>query len=517
MKRGLTLIALCSAALAADSPGLRRLTHAQYNNTVRDLLGDQTRPADFFPPEDTLRGFKNQVEAQGVSPLLAEAYSAAAERLARNAFRGGDTNGLIPCKPAQRECAARFIREFGRKAYRRPLRTEEVRRFERLFTASGDFLKGAQTVVEAVLQSPNFLFHTEEAPYDIASRLAYFIWDSMPDEALFRAAASGELKTLAGVETQARRMLADPRAREALDQFVSQWLHFDGVLSTVKDRRLYPQFTPELGQAMVEETRRLVNYLVWEDRNFMDLFTAEYTFVNSELAELYGIPAPREEFALVKLPADRDRAGLLGQASFLTQTSKPGDTSPTVRGMFVREQFLCQKIPDPPPGTAASLPPITEDKPVTNRERLQTHFLNPSCAGCHTLMDPIGFGFEKYDAIGRRREKLKLQFLPHPGRERRGDRYITVELPLDTTGQVAGIKGSQFSSPKDLGRILADSPLCQTCVARQLFRYALGRAETSNDEGAIKQAFTEFRDSGFRFKQLMMAIVRSPQFRGTQP
>ena len=206
---------------AAPPAVLRRLTHSQYNNTVRDLLGDQTAPANQFPSEDFVDGFKDQYNAQNMSPLLAEAYSTAAEKLARNAFRNGDTHGLIPCK-ASEECRDKFIRSFGLRAFRRPLDAGEEKRYRRLFATETDFMKGAQLVVEAMLQSPNFLFRLDATsnpkwkPYAAASRLSYMLWDSMPDAALMEAAANGELSTPAGVEKMSRRMLQDPRARTRL-------------------------------------------------------------------------------------------------------------------------------------------------------------------------------------------------------------------------------------------------------------------------------------------------------------
>ncbi|HET8547347.1 MAG TPA: DUF1592 domain-containing protein [Bryobacteraceae bacterium] len=499
---------------APQRPVLRRLTHVQYNNTVRDLLGDDSNIATQFPPEDFVHGFRNQYSAQAISPLLAEAYAAAAEKLAKNAFRGGDTRGLVPCKAApgsENTCATGFIRSFGRKAFRRPLLESEVERYRKLF-ASG----GAQLVVEAMLQSPNFLLRTENGSepawraYQTASRLSYFLWNSMPDEALFRAAEAGELSSPAGIERAARRMLTDPRARAAVDDFIEQWLRFDRLLTSVKDRRAFPQFTPELALAMTEETRRLVSELVWNNRSFMELYTADYAYLSSSLAELYGVPVPEREFDRVSLPAATERAGILGQAMFLAATSKPAETSPTARGLFVREQFLCQEVPQPPPGVAANLPPLTKDKPQTNRERLSVHMSSESCSGCHNLIDPIGLGMEKFDAIGQRREKLKLTFSTE--RKEKPIHPVTVELELDTRGEVAGLANSSFSSPRQLGTILAASRQCQECVVKQVFRYAMGRKETPADRPVIGRIYEDFRDSQFRFQELMIALLKWTAF-----
>ena len=509
-----------AAAPAARGQLLRRLTHSQYNNTVRDLLGDHSRPADRFPPEDFVNGFKNQLRTQGMPPLLAEAYSAAAEKLALNAFRAGDVNGLVPCKPSgtrDAKCRDQFVRTFGQRAFRRPLDDAERERYTALFNsqaaASGRFLDGARVVVEAMLQSPKFLFHVENAggrsrDYEVASRLSYLLWDAMPDERLFEAAAKGELKTADGLERAARKMLDSPLARQALDEFFAEWLRFDRALGSVKDRRRYPEFTPELAAMMVQETRLLLGHLVWDDGNFMDAFTADYSFLNSDLASVYGLPAPSGEFERVRFPTGSHRAGLLGQASFLSSNAGPVETSPTARGIFVREQFLCQHVPNPPPGVNTEVPEPTIDRPLARRQRMQAHVSNPTCASCHRLMDPIGFGLENYDAIGQWRDTEVIEFES----TRRNTPSKKVELPIDGTGEIAGLANAGFSDPKQIGRLLADSRGCQECVVKQVFRYAFGRLETPADRETIKMAFTAFRDSGFHFKEMLVALVRSPQF-----
>src|SRR5690242_4363702 len=451
---------------AAQDARVRRLTHSQYNHTVRDLLGDQTGPAMQFPPEDFVNGFLNQSRGQSLSTLLLEAYSNAAEKLSRSAFLGGDTHGLLACKPSP-ECGKRFVREFGRKAFRRPLEPEEQQRYESLLAKEPDFLKGAQLVVEAMLQSPNFLFwiNTTSDPklkaWATASRLSYSLWDTMPDAELFAAAERGELAARSGVEKQVRRMLSDSRSHESLEEFVSQWLRFDRLTTASKDRRKFPYFTRETANAMITEARTFVSDLVWNDGNFMDLFTANYGYVSPELARIYGVPAPARDFERVAFPANSGRAGILGQGLFLALTAKPEDSSPTARGLFVREQFLCQHVPDPPPGVNTNLPPVTEAKPQTNRDRMSEHATNPSCATCHKLIDPIGFGLEKFDAVGARRDKFSLQFFSGRGEGGRRTPPKTIDLGLDTKGYVTGIPNSEFSSPAELGAVLARSPQCQ--------------------------------------------------------
>jgi hypothetical protein len=530
------------ASASAPSTGdqlLRRLTHSQYNNTVRDLLGDHSRPADRFPPEDFVNGFRNQLRTQGMPPLLAEGYSAAAEKLALNAFRAGDVNGLVPCRPSGArdvKCRDQFVRVFGKRAFRRPLDDVELHRYAALFgsqaTKTGRFLDGARVVVEAMLQSPKFLFHVEgrvraeggapghadtPAPgvhaaagrdYEIASRLAYLLWDTMPDDRLFEAAASGELRTPGGLERVARSMLERPAAREALDEFFAEWLRFDRTLGSVKDRRRYPEFTPELAAMMVQETRLLLGHLVSSDGNFMEAFTADYSFLNADLAAVYGVPPPAGEFERVRFSAGAHRAGLLGHASFLSSNAGPVETSPTARGIFVREQFLCQHVPNPPPGVNTEVPSPTIERPLARRQRMQAHVESPTCASCHRLMDPIGFGLENYDAIGHWRDTELIEF--ESGRRNAPPRKV--DLPIDGRGEVAGLANGGFSEPQQLGRLLADSRACQECMVKQDFRYAFGRLETPADRETIRAVFAAFRDSGFHFKELLVALVRSPQF-----
>ncbi len=498
---------------------LRRLSHNQYNRTVLDLLGDATNAARQFPPEVYVDGFKNQYAALSVPPLLAEAYSSAAERVATNAFRRGDLHGLIPCRPPSEDdatCSTRFIETFGRRAFRRPLEPEEVGRYRTIFKGEKEFIKGAQGVVEAMLQSPNFVFWLEETsnpkwqPYATAARLSYFLWDTTPDGALLDSAANGELNTPEGVGQVARRMLDSPKAQGGLDEFVSQWLRFDRVMSAARERRVYPLFNRELAASMTEEARRFIGDLVWNNHDFMQAFRANYSFINSGLAAVYKVEAPARDFDRVEFPLEAERAGLLGQALFLTLTSKPEGTAPTGRGLFIREHFLCQQVPPPPPNVDTNLPPVEESKPMTNRERLAGHTKNKACASCHNLIDPIGFGLERFDAIGMRREKDKLLFYPvvEDAVAARKAKPKLVELELDTSGKVAGFENSEFSSPRQLGEILARMPQCQECIVKQVFRFMAGRLDTAADRPLLNEALKDFQDSGFRFRELLVSLVK---------
>jgi hypothetical protein len=245
---------------------------------------------------------------------------------------------------------------------------------------------------------------------------------------------------------------------------------------------------------------------VWNDRNFMTAFTADYGYVSAELAGIYGVPVPSKEIERAPFPAGSERSGLLGQGLFLALTAKPDETSPTARGLFVREQFLCQHVPDPPPGVNTNLPPVTAENPQTNRDRMTEHATNPTCAGCHKLIDPIGFGFEKFDAVGARREKLDLTFKTASAKGKNGS-VKTVSLDFNTTGNIAGLPDAQFTSPQDMGQILAKSPVCQECMVKQYFRYASGRLEGPADRPVINEALKRFQTSQFRFKELIVAVT----------
>ena len=509
---------------------IRRLTHLQYDNTVQNLLGDTTRPARTFPSEDYVNGYTNQASAQVITPALAELYGQVAERLGRNAFRYGDEGGLLPCEPSgpgDRDCARDFVRDFGFKAFRRPLAQSEREAHVTLLLqwarSDKSFHSGAAAVIEAMLQSPHFLFlvpHESDSPakpYETASRLAYALWNAPADKQLLAAAATGGLDTRSAVEAHARRMLLNQRASETFDDFLSQWMRFDRLRNSVKDRNRFRDFGPQVAESMTEETRRLFRHLAWSDLDFREFFTTDYTFVDDFLTQVYGMPDPAVPFGRTEYPADSSRRGILGHGTFLAQTGKPIHTSPTERGLFVREHFLCQAIPPPPPGVDTSLPALMlGGRPMTIRETMEElHASQPVCASCHKLVDPIGYGFEHFDTIGAYRETEPVRVEPTPQQKREGAKATEHSLPIDSSGFVAGIADSAFESPQDIGRILAQSSICQKCIVRQLFRYLFGRSETSRDAHVIDRAYNRFERSGFVFRELVLGLVVTEEFLAT--
>ncbi|MCC6645113.1 MAG: DUF1592 domain-containing protein [Polyangiaceae bacterium] len=496
------------APLPAAPAPLRRLSNEEYDNSVRDLLGDTTRPAADFPPDELAGGF----ESGSVSPVtqsLVERYLAAAEALSAAAAPRLPTLG--GCVPAQREaeCAAQLVERLGRAVFRRPVEPRERDALTSLYARAAPrrgHERALALVVQAMLQSPAFLYRAEpqrspeEAAraltgYELATRLSYFLWASTPDERLLDDAGAGRLACAEGVEAAARRLLADRRAIDGVRNFYRQWLDLRELGTVSRDARVHPEFTPELRRSMVEETLRFAADATLEGRDLVRaLYTSQESFVDAALARHYGVEAPtRAGFSRVSLPAAR-RAGVLTHASVLTVHASAEDASPVMRGKFVREKVLCQEVPPPPPNVAIALPRV--DPSVTKKERFATHRVAPACGSCHRLMDPVGFGFEHYDATGA-------------WRDREGGRDV------DATGVLEGAGGpaAGFDGAVALGELLAESPRARRCVTTQWLRAALGRRERDEDEASLEAAHAAFVTSGFDARALLIAIVKTDSFR----
>ena len=418
------------------------------------------------------------------------------------------------------KCRDQFVRTFGARAFRRTLRENEFKRYAAAFTAqasaTGKFLEGARTVVEAMLQSPKFLFHMEAGPdgrsvdYDIASRLSYFLWDTMPDQALFDAAAKGELRTPAGREAATRRLLADPRAHQALDEFFDEWLRFDRVLNASKESRRFPEFSPEMAGNMVEETRRLLDHLAWDNGNFMELFTADYAYLSARSCLALQAPGAAGTIRNGAFPRGRPALGPVGRSGLPGGNAGPTETSPTHAGFSFANSCCASRCRRLLRMSIRSLPEANAERPLTRRQRMAEHVANQLCASCHRLMDPIGFGLESFDAIGRLRQRETILIESATG-NRKDDKKI--DLDLDTNGEIAGIPNSSFSDAKQLGAILAQSPVCQECIVRQIFRYAYGRHGNFSRRGHDPSTLCRFP----RFRLSLQGCCwlrwcRSPEF-----
>jgi len=483
----------CTSPASLPAP-LRRLTRAEYDATVRDLLGDLTAPARAFPPDEESQGFDNFADTQSVSPLLAEAYQSAAEALAASA----DPKVLAGCDPqvsGEPACVQQLLAGFGRRAFRRPLTQEETERLTAVFAAvraQEDAVTAMRAVVTVLLQSPQFLYRFESAPlndFELASRLSYFLWGSQPDEGLLDAAQAGTLD----LQAQARRMLADPRARSVVQRFHLQWLGLGGLPARAKDPQQFAGFAL-LAPLMLEETARMAEWTVFDGQgDARRLFNGHTTFLNEPLALHYGLTGI-DGALFVKVDTDRTaRIGVLTQASVLSAWAKYDQTSPVLRGKLVRERFLCQS-PAPPPGNVVAM--LGTPDAGTTRERFAAHLTQAQCRGCHQLLDPIGFGLEKYDPVGV---------------------YRPTEngLKVDARGEViaGGDLDGTFDGALELSNRLANSREVKHCLARQWFRFAFGRAETPGDACSLAQAQQAFELSGWNTRELMIALTQTEAFR----
>lgn len=504
---------LASSACSAPAPGsapLRRLSNAEYRNTVVELLGHgdavQTATSNFVSETESL-GFRNNAQFLGVPTLIAQQYMDAAEQIAE-AVR--DDAGLLPCTPeagAEATCATEFIRDFGSRAYRRPLGEAEIASFDSIYAAGaveGGFETGIEWVVFSMLQSPQFLYRVELAEpeagsasvpvtgYEMASRLSYLLLQSMPDAELFAAAEAGELTTPEQIETQARRLLDDPKSGRVLE-FFEQWLDIDQLASLDRDPAVFPDLAANLPELLREETRAFVASLLESSNgSFQELLTAPYTFVNPALAEHYGLPAPSGTgFELSPAP---ERSGILTQGMLLAH-DKPTRTSIVNRGKKIRLDLFCQIVPAPPNNVVIDLEGIGEG--LSQRERLAQHRSDPVCASCHRLLDPIGVVFEGFDAVGRPRS------------------YDETGEPIDPASELTDTRDADgpITGVRDLAERLAQSNEVRECYARQSFRFFYGRELEDADRCSEAQLLSRFRDSGYNLRELLVALTQTDAFR----
>ncbi|MCC7535361.1 MAG: DUF1592 domain-containing protein [Deltaproteobacteria bacterium] len=504
-------MAICSGGPHVGATPLRRLTRAEYDHTVRDLVGDTTSPARGFTVDETPGGFHANTVAP-VAGLAVEQYQTAAEGIASRV----NVDAIVACDRAadgEETCARRFIERFALRAFRRPAEPAELTAITALYdgarAAGDDFATAVRLVVEAVLQTPSFLYRQELGAgevsgtggtmlrlsgYEVASRLSYFLWQSMPDDDLFAAAAANELTTPAQIEPHVRRMLEDDRAREAVRDFNAQWLELEALDSVTKDPDVYPEFDATLASSMRAETERFLDHVVWEgDRTLRTVLTGNFTFVDGPLAELYGLDAPAGG-GLVRVALDAgERSGILTHASLLSTHAKTNQSSPIHRGKFVRERLLCQALPAPPPGLMVVAPDPAPG--LTTRQRFAEHSSNEDCATCHRLMDPIGFGFERYDGIGR-------------------FRTTDQGLPVDDSGEILG--GTDVDGPfrgaPELAQRLAESTQVSECFATQWTRFAIGRADGPADDCVLADVAERFDTAGGDIRELIVAVATSDAF-----
>jgi hypothetical protein len=459
---------------------------------------------DTFPPDDVVNGFDNNAAALHVAPIYTDKARSAAEDIATNVTLAG----FVPCDPAAGDatCAAKLVASFGTRAFRRPLTDGESQRYAALYAAiaqTDGFDGGVRAIVAAMLQSPSFLYRTEIGTpsgaqyaltsYEIASELSYLLTGSMPDDALFAAAASGDLAKPDVITAQAKRLLHSDASKTMLEHFVRQWLELDRLAIAVKDPNTYPQFTPAVRDAMYAETIAFfTNTMRADGATLPAMFTGTTTWATDALAQFYGLGAatgPADANGQKPYPLGAGRLGILTQGSILSTMAKTDRPSPVQRGKLVRERLFCQTLAPPPPGVNTQLPAV--DPNVSNRERFSEHSKNQPCASCHQLMDPIGFGFEGFDGIGR-----------------------PVGGGIDTSGEIVGTTATngKFDGVPALAKTLAASTDVQSCFALEWYRYAYGLDETKDTSCGAPQLVSQFMTNNLNLESLALSLTQNDHF-----
>ncbi len=497
---------------------LRRLTRTQFRNSVRDIFGSEVSTEDLdgdsWDGDFAVIGASSVVtSARGVEQYQAAIESAVSEVFA-DPTRRADFIGCELSDAGDAACVRNFVETMGRRAWRRPLTTEEADRIvgiaDNATTELGSAIEGVRWATMALFTSPNFIYRPELGVatadgsmrltgYELASRLAFVIWNSTPDDALLDEAAAGMLDTTEGVRTAAQRMLETPAGREAVGAFAEEYMRLDRIGTQAKDAGLFPEYGPELQAAMVRDMREVWQVVAFDEQaNTLDLFKTTKVVVNSDLAQLYGIDAAgldSNTFEERTLPADSPRVGILAKAGFLSQFANQQEGSPTLRGKFMRQALMCTLVPPPPANAEAILADPPVGVAMTKRERLELHREDPTCAACHALMDPLGLPFESFDAIGR---------------------YRTTEegLPIDPTSEFDGIP---VADSRELGATLATSTTVANCLVRRYYSYAVGHAERNTDASVIQTLDAAFSASGYKFRDLILDVITHEAFAAVAP
>jgi hypothetical protein len=481
---------------------LRRLTRAEYTNTLNDLLGNTTSYGADLPADPVTNGFDDDSDTLEVNQLFADEARINAEAIAA-AF---DPNA-IGCSPSAGDsCAQSFLQSFGQKALRRPLTQPEITAYTQLFdtvSAASDPTSGIHAIIEAMLQSPSFLYRTELGsaatsgtvsltPWEVASELSYLFWQTMPDGELLGHAQSGDIVQPSVVATQVSRLLADPRADRMLDSFADQWLGSNLLPEAEKDATLYPTFTSSVVTDMAGEVHTFFETSARDPKGTLaSMLTAPYSYLTQNLAQFYGVPLGSgpavNGFTQTTMPTTR--GGLLTLGALLAIQATPQAGNPVRRGKLVRTQFFCQPVPPPPPGLAGPIPPL--DPNTANEQTWEQHAANPACSPCHNLLDPIGFGFDQFDAVGR--------LLPGT---------------IESSGQINSTPTSNgtFDGALDLQQKLAASADVQACFVTQWVRFGLGVNDSSASAAEVTRVLGTFANGAAGVQGVLQAITQAPYF-----
>jgi hypothetical protein len=490
---------------------LPRLTATQYRNAVIELLGDDLPLTQLEPDTNPYLFYSIGAAINALSELGTQQYEEAADRLTQAVFGDPERReALLGCAPqsAGDDCVENFLIDFGRRAFRRPLTPTELTRWlDVAADLTPDAWEGVRLAVAGMLQSPHFLYRVElgephpsdptrlrYSSYEMASRISFLLLDSIPDEALLDAAEAGELLTDEGLRAQAERLLDDPRARTAVQSFFSQYFDLGRLSSVSRDPSRYPVYTPSLPASMRTEVRLLVDDVVHrKDTDVRGIYNARRTFVNDELALLYDVSvegATPITFVPVDLPEQGPRAGLLTLGAFLAMNAHETETSPTLRGKYLRERVLCQTVPAAPDEIDINLD--SEDgEAKTLRERLEQHRENPACFGCHSFVDPPGYLFEHFDSVG-------------------AFRTLDAGYPIDSSGE---LDGTALADARALADVLATDPRVGRCMVTQLYRHANGRLDTVPEQPGIEDLERRFAEAEYRFRALLVELVVHESFR----
>jgi Protein of unknown function (DUF1592)/Protein of unknown function (DUF1588)/Protein of unknown function (DUF1595)/Protein of unknown function (DUF1585) len=505
--------------LAGPMP-LRRLTIFELNNTIRDLLGDASNPGSTLAVDlPSAVGYGagakivTSVDARAFLDLSTKLTDTLAAKVASLLPQGCSA----PAASAEDGCAKTFIKQFGLRAYRRPLQSDEEADLYALYTKQrsaeigANFLDSIRVLVTGMLQSPYFLYRWElgGAPqkdgvlvklnsYEIASRLSYYLWASMPDTALFDAAGRNELQTPEQISAQARRLMTDAKFKDGLSDFSQQWLGVVGLPTLEKDES-FTAYTAEVGQSMLDETANFFASLMFGPQangKLNDLYASNKTVVDDKLAKFYGVTAGSDGKATFK---DTERAGILTQAAFIAAHSDGDYPHPVKQGVHVLRNVFCQDIPGPPDGLV--IPPLAERKMGdTTRARFEAAVAGKDiCLSCHSLINPTGFAFEIYDAVGQYRTNEDGQKIDASG---------SVKLPSGTL---------TFNDGIELSKQIAQTAEARDCMSRQWLRYVLRRMETPDEAGSFKLALADFEKAGYDLRELMVSTTKTRAFTHRQP
>ncbi|MBX3020604.1 MAG: DUF1592 domain-containing protein [Bdellovibrionales bacterium] len=496
----------CKGTRTADTTALFRMNKTEYVNTVADLFGSPASVADNFPPDNDGQKFANDAkELASISIDLAEQYLLTAEKVVSTVWTSNKAL-IMSCDPAQTNpssCAGSIIDNWGLRILRRPLlATERTQLLAMVTTTTGvgaaEFEGGIQTVIEALLVSPDFLFRVVKSSagnireldnYELATRLSYFLWSSTVDTELLNVAKAGTLKQTSVLRAQIARMLASPKAKRMTAGFASRWFGLKGLSQRAPDPAVYPTFTSSLKNAFEQETVQFWENLVSKDLSLKDILRADYTFVNAELAAHYGLSGVTgTQFRQVSL-VNTPRRGIASQGSMLLLTSHGDDSSIVTRGKWVMQNLMCDPPPPPPPNVPVD--PAAQVPGLNKRQKIEAHRNNPNCFSCHAKMDPIGFGLENFDGIG-------------------GYRLTYNGGPVDNAGQLPN--GQPFNSAVQLVSYLDSSGIYNKCVAKNLTTYALGRVLDDQDDCNVEDIVKRGIDTNGGLSSTIEAIVTSDLF-----